>query len=141
MKPYRLQTADLQVPDEWKDHTVHSFVVPPAEGAGSASFVITRDADSPDEDVARYSARYAAEAAKSLRAYHVLDTRPTTVGGRPSVERTYTWTAPDNVPVHQRQLCVRHAGAFLVITMTARSTDFPVHEPAWGEVVRSFRFT
>ena len=28
MRPYRLNEADLQVPAEWKDTTIHAFVLP-----------------------------------------------------------------------------------------------------------------
>lgn len=141
MKPHRLPMADLQVPEEWTDHSVHSFVAPPMDGAGSASFVITRDAATAGDDIGRYVDQHLVEAAKALRGYRVLETRRMIVGGRPSVERTYAWRTPENLAVRQRQVCLRHDQSFIVITMTAKEEDFRAHEPAWTNVMQSIRLT
>ena len=139
MKTYRFNEGELQIPDAWKDLTVHSFVVPAASGSGTASVVITRDADTPAREVQHYVDLQMVEAAQKLKGYQLVDRRATTAGGQPAAELTYTWTTPDRAKVKQRQVCIRHNEAFLIVTLSAKADDFPKHENALEAVVRSLR--
>ncbi len=139
MKAFRFHEGDIQVPDQWKDQSINSFVVPGAKGAGTASFVISRDADSTARDVQSYTDQQMVEAAKVLKGYKLIGRQTLTVGGQPAIEITYTWTTPEKVTVQQRQVCVRQGNLFLIITMTAKQADFSKYEDAWKAAVQSLK--
>lgn len=43
MPLYRLQEADLDIPDRWQDQSINIFKLPAVGTAREASFVISRD--------------------------------------------------------------------------------------------------
>jgi hypothetical protein len=139
MKPYRLHEGDIQIPENWKDMTINSFVLPGDKGAGTASLVVSRDADTAAKDVHNYIDLQMVEAAKKLKGYKPVGRREVVVSGQPAVELTYTWTTPEKVTVQQRQVCVRQDQVFLVFTLTAKLADFPKYEDAWKAVIQSLR--
>lgn len=139
MKAYRFNEGEIQVPDAWKEHTVHSFSVPAAPGSGTASVVITRDADTRARDAQHYVDGQMVEAAQKLKGFQLVDRRAVSVGARTAAELTYTWTTPERAKVKQRQVCIPQNGAFLIVTLSARAEDFSKHEDALEAVVRSLR--
>ena len=139
MRPYRLNEAELHVPEEWKDTTIHAFVLPGEEGGGAASFVITRDSDAGDVELQTYADQQLVNAAQQLPSYKLVKRENRTIGGQPAIQSDFTWLTPEHVSVRQRQACLRHGELILVLTVTARDASFPVYEPTWAQVVDSFR--
>jgi hypothetical protein len=137
MRPYRLNEADLQVPEEWKDTTIHAFVLPGEEGGGAASFVVTRDADAGDLDLQSYADQQLVKAAQQLPSYELVTRGAAVIDGQPAIQSDYTWTTPEGVTVRQRQACLRHQKLILVLTLCARDATFSTYEPVWGQVVAS----
>ena len=140
MGQYRLHEGEIHIPDEWKDLSINSFVLPGQKGSsGEASLVITRDAEAPARDVQSYVDFQTVEAAKKLKGYKLVNRQSFTVNGQPAAECTYTWTTPERVTVQQRQVCVRRGKVFLTMTMTAKATDFDKYEQAWKAAVQSLK--
>ncbi len=139
MKNYRFNQGEIQIPETWKDQTVHCFSVPGNKGGGTASFVMTRDADTPAKDVQNYVDVQMVEAAKNLQGFKPVDRRAIVLSGQPAVELTYTWITPEKMTVQHRQVCLQQDKVFLIITMTAKVADFPKHEEAWNAAIQSLR--
>jgi hypothetical protein len=138
MGRYRLHEGEIRIPDEWKDLSINSFVLPGQKGSsGEASLVISRDADTPARDVQNYVDLQTVEAAKRLKGYKLVDRQSFTLNGQPAAGCTYTWTTPERVTVQQGQVCVRRGKVFLTLTMTAKATDFDKYEQAWTTAVQS----
>jgi hypothetical protein len=137
MRPYRLNEADLRVPEEWKDTTIHAFVLPGEEGGGAASFVITRDADAAETELQTYADQQLVNAAQQLPFYKLLKREHRTIGGQPAIQSDFTWLTPERVAVRQRQACLRHGDLILVLTVTARDSSFSQYESIWAQVVDS----
>ena len=139
MKEYKLNEAELMLPDDWRDNTVNAFVVPSGSQGAGASFVVTRDANASTDEVYAYADQQLVEAAKKLSGYHLLNRHPIHVDGQPTVQSNFTWRTPENMEVQQRQLIVRQDELFLIFTLTARVGDFHLYENAWRDVIGSIR--
>jgi hypothetical protein len=139
VKPYRLDDADIEVPDGWQDDTINAFSLEAHAGVSVANFVITRDSRTETEDVQRYSDLQLVAAAKTLRGYTLLGRRVVEIDAQPAIEVDYRWITPDKVEVHQRQAYVKRGSTMLVLTLTARSGDVDHVADAWNSIVGSVR--
>lgn len=139
MRPYRLNEADLQVPEDWKDSTIHAFVLPGEEGGGAASFVITRDAEAAGTELQAYADQQLVKAAQQLPSYTLLKRDKTVIAGQSAIQSDFTWLTPERVSVRQRQACLRSGDLILVMTLTAREASFSTCEATWSQVVDSMR--
>jgi|SRR5262245_16619892 len=138
---YRLNEADILLPDYWKDTTINAFVLPSSTKAGEAeaTFVITRDQESKSDRVEHYADTQLVEAAKKLNRYKYIDRQSIRISNQPAVQVEYTWVTPDRIEVRQRQAYVRYGRSFLIFTLTVRARDFEVHETAWENAIASVR--
>ena len=139
MRPYRLNEADIQIPEEWRDTTINAFVLPGEEGGGAASFVVTRDADGADMELQAYADQQLVKAAQQLPSYALVSRVIRTMAGQPAVQSDYTWLTPERAMVRQRQACLRHGNLFVVLTLTARDATFSTYEPVWSQVIDTLR--
>lgn len=134
---YRLNEADIVVPDGWKDHSVNTFLLPAGPQGGALSFVITRDHDSPDLDLGSYTDQQLILAAKRLPAYKYISRRTISLNGQPAVQADYTWRTPEGASVYQRQAVVKVNRTFLVFTFTSLQHDLQRIEAFWQQTIQA----
>ena len=139
MPPYRLNEAVLQIPEEWKDTTIHAFVLPGEEGGGAASFVITRDTEARNMELLAYADQQLVKAAQQLPSYNLLARDAVVIAGQPAIQSDFTWLTPERVTVRQRQACLRYGDLVLVVTLTAREATFASYESVWRQVIDSLQ--
>src|SRR5215475_5459432 len=138
---YRLNEADILLPDYWKDTTINAFVLPSSTKAGEAeaTFVITRDQESKSERVDHYADAQLVEAAKKLNRYKYIDRQSIRISNQPAVPVEYTWVTRDRIEVKQRQAYVMYRRSFRIFTLTVRTSEFQVHETTWENASASVR--
>jgi hypothetical protein len=138
---YRLNEANISLPDYWKDTTINAFILPSRTktGEAEASFVITRDHESKSERVDHYADTQLVEAAKKLNRYKFIERQSVKISNQPAVQVDYTWVTPDRIEVQQRQAYVKYGKSFLIFTLTVRASDFNVHETAWDNAIASVK--
>lgn len=136
---YRLNEADIVVPEGWKDHSVNTFLLPAGAQGGALSLVVTRDHDSPTLDVTRYADQQLILAAKKLPAYQSISRQMITVSGHAAVQADYTWRTPEGANVYQRQAVVKVNAAFLVFTFTSLQHDLDKIEQLWQQTIPAIR--
>jgi hypothetical protein len=139
MKPYRLNEADIEVPEGWRDNTINAFSLEPRGGGSAANFVVTRDAMTESADVQGYSDLQLVEAAKKLRGYKLLGRRAVAIDDQPAIEVDYSWVTPEKVEIHQRQAYVKRGELVLTFTLTTRSGGFEAVKDSWGWIMGSVR--
>jgi hypothetical protein len=141
MKSYRLNEADLILPDNWKDTTINAFILPSSNKAGEAeaTFVITRDSETKQDGVEHYADLQLVEAAKKLNRYKLIERRQTKISNRPAIQVDYTWVTPERIEIRQRQAYVSYQSAILIFTLTVRASDFEPHQPAWENAISSLK--
>jgi len=136
---YRLNEADIVVPEGWKDHSVNTFLLPAGPQGGALSFVVTRDHGSPSADVFSYADQQLVLAAKKLPAYNCISRQTITLSGHPAVQADYTWRTPEGANVYQRQAVVKVNATFLVFTFTALQHDLGRIEQLWQQTIQAIR--
>lgn len=139
LNPYRINELEFELAGAWQDNTINMFALPTASEGSQASIVITRDLSPQKLDPEGYSDVLLVEAAKRLPNYRLLGRRPLEVASQRSVELSYQWTTPDQLDIQQRQCCVFVGGAALVLTISARVSEFDGHEGAWLAFLQSIR--
>jgi hypothetical protein len=136
---YRLNEADILVPDGWKDHSVNTFLLPTGPQGGALSLVVTRDHDSPNLDLTSYTDQQLILAARKLPSYKYISRQTITLNGQPAVQADYTWRTPEGASVYQRQAVVKVNHAFLVFTLTSLQRDLQRIEGLWQQTIQGVR--
>jgi len=140
-KSYRLNEADISLPDYWKDTTINAFILPSSKKAGEAeaTFVITRDGDAKSDSVEHYADTQLVEASKKLNRYKFIERQAARISDQPTIQVDYTWVTPDRIEIRQRQVYVRYQTSFLIFTLTARANEFETYETAWENAIASVK--
>lgn len=136
---YRLNEAEIVVPDGWKDHSVNTFLLPSGPQGGALSLVVTRDHDSPDLDLTSYTDQQLVLAAKKLPSYKYISRRAITLNEQPAIQADYTWRTPEGANVYQRQAVVKVDRTFLIITLTSLQHDLQRIEGLWRQTIHGVR--
>jgi hypothetical protein len=140
-KSYRLNEADISLPDYWKDTTINAFILPSSKkpGEAEATFVITRDGEAKSDNVEHYADTQLVEAGKKLNRYKFIERQATRISDQPAIQVDYTWVTPDRIEIRQRQAYVMYQTSFLIFTLTARANEFETYETAWENAITSVR--
>ncbi|WP_323123410.1 DUF1795 domain-containing protein [Burkholderia alba] len=138
MTAYRLHEGRVTLPAGWRDKTMNVFHLPDDAGRKDVAFVVTRDYDTPLDDVAAYADAQQAAFKKQFPAYKPLLREAITLDGLPALMLEYQWRSDKSV-LRQRQAMVRLDDAMLVFTLNARTEDFDRHIPAWESILASFK--
>ncbi|MCA8052256.1 DUF1795 domain-containing protein [Burkholderia arboris] len=137
MAVYRLHEGRMALPDGWRDQTMNVFHLPDASGRKDVAFVVTRDYDTPLDDVGAYADAQQAAFKRQFPGYKPIAREPVTIDGLPGLMLDYQWRS-DKTVLRQRQAMVRLDEAMLVFTLNAREEDFERHIPAWTSILSSF---
>ena len=131
--------VSIELPDDWVDRTVLTYVGPDA-GEGSPSLVVTRDELTPDITLGRYASMQDAAIRAGLEGVDLVEERETTVAGRPAVRHTYAWTL-DGRTIRQRVWCLLEGDTGYAITASAPESQFDELRPLFARAVASFAVT
>ena len=132
---YRLNEADIVVPDGWKDMSINTFVLPAGSQGNALSLTVTRDHDSPNLDLTSYTDQQLILAAKKLPHYKYISRQGAYVGGQVAVQADYAWRTPEGKNIHQRQAVFKVGPTFLVFTLTAMAQDVQNIELFWQQTI------
>lgn len=134
MTSYRIQEADLDIPDAWQDQSINIFKLPAMGGAKEASFVISRDAGQGEEAFADYVANQLKSAEQQLPGFKLVQTWDFVLHGHAATLLDYTWQR-EGRDLMLRQVFIERKPAVLITTLTTTPGDLVHHEPAWKQVM------
>lgn len=140
MKTYRLQEANITIPENWRDQTINAFVLPANEAMGEVSFVVTRDNQTRVDTVAQFARVQIAKVSKQLTGFRLVRQEERAIGGLPGTVVDYSWSVSAYVTVCQRQGYVKYGDHFLILTLTTKKEHFEGYKHLWGDIVQSIRF-
>lgn len=136
MMPYRIQEADLDIPEDWNDQTLNLFKLPAVGEAKEASFVISRDALGGHDSFPDYVASQLTSAEQQLPGFKLLQTWDFELHGFSAVLADYVWQREGH-ELMLRQVFVLHGDNVLITSLTTTFEDLPYHEPAWKKTMHS----
>jgi hypothetical protein len=138
MHPYRLQEADVEIPDAWQDQSINIFKLPAVGQAREASFVISRDPGQGDTPFLDYIAAQLRSAEQQLPNFKLMKHWDFSLHGHAASLLDYTWKR-DGRELMLRQMFIEHKPAVLIATLTTTPDDLVQHEAAWKQVMQSFK--
>lgn len=138
MNTYRLQEADVEIPDTWQDQSVNIFKLPAVGQAREASFVISRDPGQGDMPFLDYVAAQLQSAERQLPNFKLIKHWDFTLHGHAASLLDYTWER-EGRDLMLRQMFIEHKPTVLIATLTTTPDDLVHHEAIWKQVMQSFK--
>ncbi|SDB67953.1 hypothetical protein SAMN03159382_06071 [Pseudomonas sp. NFACC23-1] len=138
MTSYRIQEADLEIPDTWQDQSINIFKLPAVGPAKEASFVISRDTTQGDAPFAEYVDRQLKSAEQQLPGFKLVQRWDTVLHGHTATLLDYTWQR-EGRDLMLRQVFIERKPSVVITTLTTTPNDFAYHEPAWKVAMHSFK--
>ncbi|UVM50332.1 DcrB-related protein [Pseudomonas sp. B21-015] len=138
MTSYRIQEADLDIPDTWQDQSINIFKLPAVGKAKEASFVISRDATQGDSTFAEYVDRQLKSAEQQLPSFKLVQRWDMVLHGHTATLLDYTWQR-EGRELMLRQVFIERKPSVLITTLTTTPSDLAHHEQAWKRVMHSLK--
>jgi hypothetical protein len=138
MPIYRLQEADLEIPDTWHDQSINIFKLPAVDKAKEASFVISRDSGQDELQFLDCVAAQLKSAEQQLPGFKLIKHWDFTLHQHAASLLDYTWER-DGRELMLRQMFIEHKPAVLIATLTTTPDDLIHHEAIWKQVMQSFK--
>ncbi|MFV0408832.1 MAG: DcrB-related protein [Paracoccus sp. (in: a-proteobacteria)] len=133
-------TFTLDVPDDWSDRSMITWVAPPAPGYKVLPNLLCSKGDMhPGEDLDKFVNRQLKELMAQVRNFDLISRQNTLFGGLPAVELLFRMR-PQNVMLQQRQLFFQtnpQSGTANTVVFTAAADDFDKLAPLFGQIMNS----
>lgn len=136
----KFQTADfsLDVPDDWQDRSIISFVATVAPTEFAPNTVITREPTDENQSVEDYANRQFAVTQAEVEGLKIVEQNNITVGGKPAVQINQK-IAAHGLKLQQLQTFVLSDEEIFILTCTATAASFEQHLPRFRKIAESFR--
>lgn len=128
----------LNVPDDWQDRSVISFVAKVAPNEFAPNIVITSEPVNDDVSIEDYAKRQFSVTQAEVEGLTILEQNNIEIGGRPAVQIVQK-IAAHGLNLQQLQTFLLAESQIFIVTCTATSTTFEQHLPNFGKVIESFR--
>lgn len=128
----------LDVPDDWQDRSIISFVATVAPTEFAPNTVITREPIDADASVEDYANRQFAVTQAEVEGLKIVEQNNTTVGGKPAVQINQK-IAAHGLNLQQLQTFILGDEEIFIVTCTATAASFEQHLPRFQKIVESFR--
>lgn len=129
-----------EVPDEWDDRTMQTFVGPTGRAGFAANIVITRERVAASTKIEDYAAQQRLAVEAEVPTLEILDERVTTINNAPAFQRLQRFTIED-YHLQQAQTFISAGEVVFVITSTSEVADFDQQIPAFRRIVENFRIS
>lgn len=128
----------LDVPDDWQDRSIISFVAKVAPGEFAPNVVVTKEAVDPDASVEDYANRQFTVTQAEVQGLSVIEQHNITIGGKPAVQIVQK-IAAHGLTLHQLQTFVLADEEIYIVTCTSSAANFAQHLPRFKKIIQSFR--
>lgn len=108
MSRYQMNDASLELPEQFKDSTMHLFTVE-RNGANAFTFVISRADMEAADSVDTFAQRLVQQMRKTMPRFELKNLRAREIGGETAREVDYVWVS-QGTTLHQRQTVVMARG-------------------------------
>ncbi|SDS43877.1 hypothetical protein SAMN05216598_1596 [Pseudomonas asplenii] len=138
MTAYRLQEADLDIPETWQDQSLNIFKLPAVGGAREASFVISRDPSRGDTPFVDYVEAQLKSAEQQLPGFSLIKRWDFVLSEHAAVLLDYSWQR-EGRELMLRQVFIDRKPVGLIATLTTTPNDLVYHEPAWKAALQTLK--
>jgi hypothetical protein len=135
---YKASNFSFDVPDDWSDRSIISFVATVAPTEFAPNVVITKEEVDEEASVEDYANRQFAVTQAEVSGLTVVDQQNITIEGNPAVQIIQKISA-HGLNLQQLQTFVLAGGEIIIVTCTATAASFHQHSARFQKVVQSLR--
>lgn len=128
----------LQIPDDWQDRSIISFVASVAPNEFAPNVVVTKEAVDAEMSVEDYAHREFSVTQAEIPDLNIIERRNTTINGKPAVQIVQK-IAAHNLNLQQLQTFILGDEEIFIITCAAAASSFAAHLPRFQKIVNSFQ--
>ena len=138
MTSYRIQEADLVIPDTWSDQSINIFKIPAGENTGDASFIISRDATQGDTPFNEYVTGQIETAKSQLPGFKLAHREDFELRDHAASSIRYSWKR-DELELMLCQVFIESKPSVVILTLTTTPDEALKHAAVWKDVIRNYR--
>ena len=140
MSKCRTERFSLDVPDEWQDRSMITWVAPPSAGYKVLPNLLCSRGEIHDtEDLDKFVNRQLKELMGKVKNFELISRQNTLFGGVPAVELSFRMR-PQGVMLQQRQIFFRtdlNSRTAHTVVLTAAQEDFAKLAPTFDRILNS----
>lgn len=126
----------LEVPDDWHDRSIISFVANVSPGEFAPNVVVTKESIDEETSVEDYAQRQFAVTQAEVEGLSVVEQRNIEIGGRPAVQLVQKISA-HGLNLQQLQTFILSGEEIYILTCTSASSSFGQHLPRFQKIAAS----
>ncbi|MEP6901752.1 MAG: DcrB-related protein [Actinomycetota bacterium] len=131
---------NLQVPDDWQDRSIVSFIATVAPTEFAPNIVVTKETINSALSVEDYAHRQFSVTQAEVQGLSLLDRQNIEINGRPVVQIVQKISA-HGLNLQQLQTFILGDEEIYILTCTAAAASFQQHLPQFQKIARSLRLT
>lgn len=128
----------LEVPDDWQDRSIISFVATVAPGEFAPNVVVTKEPIDEETSVEDYAHRQFAVTQAEVQGLSVVEQQNVEINGRPAVQIVQKISA-HGLNLQQLQTFILAEEEIYVVTCTSTAAAFQQHLPGFQKIADSLR--
>lgn len=135
---YKASNFSLDVPDDWQDRSIISFVATVAPSEFAPNVVITKEAVDEETSVEDYAHRQFAVTQAEVAGLTIIDQQNITIEGNPAIQIVQKISA-HGLNLQQLQTFVLAGDEIIILTCTATAAGFEQHSARFQQIAQSLR--
>jgi hypothetical protein len=129
---------DLEVPDDWQDRSIISFVAMVSPSEFAPNVVVTKEAIDERMSVEDYAQKQFSVTQAEVQGLSVVEQQNIEINGRPAVQIVQKISA-HGLHLQQLQTFILASEEIYILTCTATAATFQQHLPRFKKIVESLR--
>lgn len=135
---YQTGNFSLDVPEDWQDRSIISFVAETSPSEFAPNVVITREQIDEETSVEDYANRQFSITQAEVQGLKIIERRNTFINNSPAVQIVQTISA-HGLNLQQLQTFVLAEAEIFIITCTTTAAAFQQNLPRFTQIAESFR--
>ena len=137
---YKTGNFSLEVPDDWQDRSIISFVATVAPNEFAPNVVVTKETVDAEMSVEDYAHRQFSITQAEVEGLSVVEQTNISINGRPAVQIIQKISA-HNLKLQQLQTFILTNSEIFIVTCTATTSSFAQHLPRFEKISQSINLS
>ncbi len=126
----------LEVPDDWHDRSIISFVAGVSPGEFAPNVVVTKEYVDEETSIEDYARRQFAVTQAEVEGLSIVEQQNTEINGRPAVQLVQKISA-HGLNLQQLQTFILAGEEIYIVTCTSTAASFGQHLPGFQKIAAS----
>lgn len=135
---YKTGNFTLDIPDDWQDRSILSFVATVSPNEFAPNVVVTKEFVEPETSVEDYANKQFAVTQSEVEGLKIVDQQNIDIGGEPAVQVVQKISA-HGLNLQQLQTFILSDAVIYIVTCTATAAAFAQHLTRFQKIARSIR--